>query len=80
MKFRRRWPAAERVTNVAHAIVQECGAACVAALVGGQRHGPESRASTDASLLGAHAVRDVLLCFALDMERELVVQLELHPR
>ena len=60
---------AERIEDVAHAIVHECGAARIATLVGGQGHGAEARARPGASLGRAQAVCEVLLGLAFEVER-----------
>ena len=66
---------AERVEDVACQVVDETGAARVAALVGGQRHRAEARERPGASVGGAQTGGDVLLRLALDVERELLVEL-----
>jgi hypothetical protein len=66
---------AERVRDVAFQVVDETGAAHVAALVGGKRHRAEARERPGASVNGAQTGGDVLLHLALDMERELLVEL-----
>ena len=66
---------AERVDDVARQVVDDRGAARVAALVGGKRHRAETRERPRASVDGAQAGGDVLLRLALDMERELLVEL-----
>ena len=66
---------AERVRDVACQVVDETGAARVAALVGGKRHRAEARERPGASVDGAQTGGDVLLRLALDVERELLVEL-----
>ena len=68
---------AERVRDVACQVVDETGAARVAALVGGQRHRAEACERPGASVDGAQTGGDVLLRLALDVERELIVELAL---
>ena len=66
---------AERVPDVASQVVDDTGAASVATLVGGQRHRAEARERPGASIDGAQTGGDVLLRLALDVERELLVEL-----
>ena len=66
---------AERVEDVACQVIDEAGAASVATLVGGKRHRAEARARPRASVGGAQTGGDVLLRLALDVERELLVEL-----
>ena len=70
---------AERVEDVARQVIDESGAASVATLVGGKRHRAEARERPGASVGGAQAVGDVLLRLALDVERELLVELTFDP-
>ena len=66
---------AERVEDVARQVIDESGAASVATLVGGKRHRAEARERPGASVGGAQTGGDVLLRLALDVERELLVEL-----
>ena len=72
---------AERATgvqDVSHHIVDERRATRVAALVGCDGHRAETGHRARPGLGGADAVGDVLLCFALDVKRQLLVQVALH--
>ena len=65
----------ERVEDVACQVIDETGATSVATLIGGQRHRAEARDRLGASVDGAQTGGDVLLRLALDVERELLVEL-----
>ena len=66
------------VTDVSHHAVDERRAARVAALVGGDSHRAEACHRARPSLGGAQTVGDMLLCFALDVKREFLIQVALH--
>ena len=68
---------AERIQHVANRVVDERGAALVAAFVRGQRHRTEPLQRRRPRIGRAHALGDQLLRFALDVERELLVELAL---
>jgi hypothetical protein len=72
---RRTTERAERVADVASQVVDDTRAASVATLVGGKRHRAEARDRPGASIDGAQTGGDVLLGLALDVERELLVEL-----
>ncbi len=70
---------AERVEDVARQGIDERGAASVATLVGGKWHRAEARERPGAGVRGVQAVREVLLRLALDVERQLFVELAFDP-
>ena len=66
---------AKRIDDVACQVVDDRGAARVAALVGGQGDRTETRDRPGASLDGTQTGGDLLLGLARDVERELLVEL-----
>ena len=66
---------AQGVLDVTDCVVDECGPALVAAFVGGQRRRSEARLRPPARLSRGQAFVDQFLRLALDVERELIVQL-----
>src|SRR5262245_43107994 len=70
---------AQREPNVMDGVVDERGAALVAAFVGNERCRPETRPRLCPCLIRRHALTDPLPGFALDLKPELVVQTRLDP-
>jgi hypothetical protein len=66
---------AQRVLDVANGVVDDRGAALVAAAIGGQRRRSEARLRAFACLRRRHAFIDQLSGFALDVEGELLLEL-----
>jgi len=60
-------------------VVHECGSALVPAFVGDDGCRPEARLCPCASLIRRHALIDQLSNFAVDVKRELVVEVPLDP-
>ena len=72
---RRLGEGAQRVLNVANGVVDDRGAALVAAAIGRQRRRSEARLRAFACLCRRHAFIDQLSGLALDVEGELLVEL-----
>ena len=71
---RRLGEGAQRVLDVADGVIDDRGAAFVAALIGGKRCGSEPCLRAHACLGGSHALVDQLGRLALDVEGELFVE------
>ena len=72
---RRLGEGAQRVLNVANGVVDDRGAALVAAAIGRQRRRSEARLRAFACLCRRHPFIDQLSGFALDVEGELLLEL-----
>jgi hypothetical protein len=66
---------ATRVDDIARQVIDDSGAAHVAALVGGKGDRTKTRDRQGASLDGSQTGSDVLLGLARDVERELLLEL-----
>jgi len=70
---------AQREAEVAPERLEERDPAFVSALVGGERNRAEPRQRPAPGFSSVHALSDVLPGFALDVERELIVELPFDP-